>query len=180
MNKGIRCYLSWWSDKNFWKEKEKKLVWITRNFKYLVILSIFLFSWSIRQDSFHLELQARFFARGKEKDSCLKIKNSWKSCHSCLILVLLINQTRFCSSWIPDKNLLSFLSKRIWKERWQERRLVAHFSTEKSTLFYSEFHADSEYMTRFEKYFAQKDDLIDTCLFLYILLWICTININGW
>ncbi len=44
MNKDITCYFSWISDKNPWKEKKKKLVWIPRNSKYLIILSRFLFS----------------------------------------------------------------------------------------------------------------------------------------
>jgi hypothetical protein len=42
---------------------KRKLVWTSRNFKYLVILAWFLFLWSIRQDSVHLELysQESFF-----------------------------------------------------------------------------------------------------------------------
>ncbi len=36
---------------------------------------------------------------------------------------------------------------------------------EKKTLFYSEFDADSEYVTLFENYFGQKNALIDTCSF---------------
>jgi hypothetical protein len=39
-----------------------------------------------------------------------------------------------------------------------------YFCMEKNKLFYSEFDADSEYVTLFEKYFWQKNGLIDTCL----------------
>ena len=56
------------------KEKKKNLVWKLTNLEYLVILSRFLLSWSIRRDSVHLELHARFLLRGKEKDSCLNFK----------------------------------------------------------------------------------------------------------
>ena len=38
-----------------------------------------------------------------------------------------------------------------------------HFGMKKNTLFYSEFDADSEYVTLFEKYCGQKNGLIDTC-----------------
>ncbi len=50
-----------------------------------IVLSRFLFFLIIREDSFAipaiqdsciLELQARFFARGRKKDSCLNFKNS--------------------------------------------------------------------------------------------------------
>jgi hypothetical protein len=39
----------------------------------------------------------------------------------------------------------------------------SHLCTKKNTLFYSEFDADSEYVTLFENYFGQKNGLIDTC-----------------
>jgi hypothetical protein len=39
----------------------------------------------------------------------------------------------------------------------------SHRCTKKNTLFYSEFDADSEYVTLFENYFGQKNALIDTC-----------------
>jgi hypothetical protein len=39
----------------------------------------------------------------------------------------------------------------------------SHLCTKKNTLFYSEFDADSEYVTLFEKYLGQKNGLIDTC-----------------
>jgi hypothetical protein len=42
----------------------------------------------------------------------------------------------------------------------------SHRCTKKNTLFYSEFDADSEYVTLFENYFGQKNALIDTCPFL--------------
>jgi len=38
-----------------------------------------------------------------------------------------------------------------------------HFSIAKSTSFYSEFDADSEYVILFQKYRGQKNGLIDTC-----------------
>jgi len=41
----------------------------------------------------------------------------------------------------------------------------SHPCTKKNTLFYSEFDADSEYVTLFENYFGQKNGLIDTCPF---------------
>ena len=109
-------YFSLRYNKNRWKEKKKKLVWIPRNLKHLVIHSRFIFFWWIRQDSSHLELQARFFAKGKKQDSCLNFKKSWISCDSYLILIYLINQTRLCFSWITGKNLISFLSRRILPE----------------------------------------------------------------
>jgi hypothetical protein len=56
------------------KGKKKNLVWNLKDLDYLVILSRFLLSWSIRQDSVHLELHTRFFLREKEKDSCLNFK----------------------------------------------------------------------------------------------------------
>jgi hypothetical protein len=92
----------------------------------LLVLSRFLFSWSLRQDSFHLEFQSRFFLRGKEKDSCLNFKKSWISCYSCSILLFLNNQTRFFSSWTSDKNLFSFLSKGILPDHydWKESCLI--------------------------------------------------------
>jgi len=40
------------------------------------------------------------------------------------------------------------------------------FWTIKSTSFYSEFNADSEYVIRFKKYFGQKSGLNATCPFL--------------
>ncbi len=42
----------------------------------------------------------------------------------------------------------------------------SHRCTKKNTLFYSEFDADSEYVTLFENYFGQKNALIDTCPFI--------------
>ncbi len=39
----------------------------------------------------------------------------------------------------------------------------SRFSTAKSTSFYSEFNADSEYVILFQKYRGQKNGLIDTC-----------------
>jgi hypothetical protein len=39
----------------------------------------------------------------------------------------------------------------------------SHRCAKKNTLFYSEFYADSEYVTLFENYFGQKNALIDTC-----------------
>jgi hypothetical protein len=42
----------------------------------------------------------------------------------------------------------------------------SRFSTAKSTSFYSEFNADSEYVILFQKYRGQKNDLIDTCPFM--------------
>ncbi len=57
----ITCYLSWRSGKKLLQKEKKNLVWTSRNFKYLAILFRFLFSWSIRQDSFYLEFQARIF-----------------------------------------------------------------------------------------------------------------------
>ena len=45
----------------------------------------------------------------------------------------------------------------------------SHFSTEKSTSFYSEFNADSEYVVLFEKYRGQKSGLIDTCPLVVII-----------
>jgi hypothetical protein len=89
LNKEITCYWSWSQARILRKGKKKKLVWTSRNFKYLVVLSRFSFSWPIRQDSFYLALQSRFFLRGKKKDSCLKSKKSWISCHSCLVLLFL-------------------------------------------------------------------------------------------
>jgi hypothetical protein len=45
----------------------------------------------------------------------------------------------------------------------------SHLCTKKNTLFYSEFDADSEYVTLFENYFAQKNGLIDACPFFSFL-----------
>ncbi len=46
----------------------------------------------------------------------------------------------------------------------------SRFSTKKSTSFYSEFYADSEYVILSEKYFGQKNGLTATCpLFLYLM-----------
>jgi len=42
-------------------------------------------------------------------------------------------------------------------------KIESHFPTEKSTSFYSEFYEDSEYVILSEKYFGQKNGLIDTC-----------------
>jgi hypothetical protein len=98
------------------KRKKRFLSEFNKSLEYLVILAWFFYFWLVSQDSFHLELQSRFFLRGKEKDSCLNLRKSWISCHSCLILLLLINQTRFLSSWISCKNLFSFLSKGILPE----------------------------------------------------------------
>jgi len=39
----------------------------------------------------------------------------------------------------------------------------SHFFTKKNTSFYSEFNADSEYVTFFKKYFGQKNGLTATC-----------------
>ena len=39
----------------------------------------------------------------------------------------------------------------------------SRFSTAKSTSFYSEFNADSEYVILFEKYFGPKNGLTATC-----------------
>ena len=43
----------------------------------------------------------------------------------------------------------------------------SRLSTEKSTSFDSEFHADSEYITLFEKFFGQKNGLTATCPLWY-------------
>jgi hypothetical protein len=40
-----------------------------------------------------------------------------------------------------------------------------HFSIAKSTSFYSEFDADSEYVILFKKFFVQKNGLTATCPF---------------
>jgi len=40
-----------------------------------------------------------------------------------------------------------------------------HFSIAKSTSFYSEFDADSEYVILFKKFFGQKNGLTATCPF---------------
>ena len=45
----------------------------------------------------------------------------------------------------------------------------SHLSPEKNTSFYSEFNADSEYITLFEKYRGQKNGLIDTCPFKVLI-----------
>ena len=46
----------------------------------------------------------------------------------------------------------------------------SHLCTKKNTLFYSEFDADSEYVTLFEKYFGRKNGLSDTCPFIVVIL----------
>ena len=112
----ITCHLSWRSGKNLLQKEKKNLVWTSRNFKYLAILSRFLFSWSIRQDSFHLEFQARIFFLSCYKEPCLNSKKFLISCTSFQILCFLIDQPRFFSSWTSNKNLVSFLLKRISPE----------------------------------------------------------------
>ncbi len=134
MNNDITCYCPWESDKNLLREKEKKLVWILRNIEYRVIHSRFLTSWSISQDSCYHELQPRVLPRGRKKDSCLNFKKSWISYQSCLILFFLNYQIRIfllsfriksCMKSMSRKNHGWYLRKaRIWKERWQDHRLV--------------------------------------------------------
>jgi hypothetical protein len=149
MNKDITCYFSWISDKNPWKEKKKKLVWIPRNSKYLIILSRFLFFWWISQDSFHLELQARFFARGRKKILVWTAKNLeylvilawllffWSIRQDSVYLELqariffLSSPKDSCLNIMIEKNIVWQARKtRIWQERCQERRLVNVFIVE--------------------------------------------------
>jgi hypothetical protein len=53
---------------------KKKLVWILRNIKFLIIFGRFFFSWFIKQDSFHLEFQSRIFFLSSWKESHLNFK----------------------------------------------------------------------------------------------------------
>ena len=112
----ITCRWSWKAGKNIFLSYHKNLVWIVRNLKYLIFLSSFCFFIIFRQDSFDLELQTRFFLKEKKKILVWTLNISWISYDSCLILLFLINQTRFLSSWNSDKILFTFLSKRILPE----------------------------------------------------------------
>ena len=91
----ITCRWSWKAGKNLFLSYHKNLVWIVRNLKYLIFLSSFCFFIIFRQDYFDLELQTRFFLKEKKKILVWTLNISWISYDSCLILLFLINQTRF-------------------------------------------------------------------------------------
>jgi beta-N-acetylglucosaminidase len=65
-----------------------------------------------------------------------------------------------------EKKIFSIVRGSSTGAQWTVKN-ESHLCTKKNTLFYSEFDADSEYVTLFENYFGQKNGLIDTCPFYH-------------
>jgi hypothetical protein len=63
-----------------------------------------------------------------------------------------------------EKKVVSMALRSPTGAQWTVKN-ESHLCKKKNTLFYSEFHADSEYVILFKKYWERKNGLTATCPF---------------